>query len=122
VFEINSQSEYQEQIRRLFQSEFPTNSVKTDADLLELITDAIISTGKVRLRPKPSVESLYTIRQHISSMMAAGEPIRFLMPWGSEKPGHLETVDKAKEFTDKAFASGSYDEVLQLAMTYCDVS
>jgi hypothetical protein len=44
------------------------------------------------------------------------------MPWGSEKPGHLETVDKAKEFTDKAFASGSYDEVLQLAMTYCDVS
>jgi hypothetical protein len=30
--------------------------------------------------------------------------------------------DQAKEFTDKAFASGSYDEVLQLAMTYCDVS
>ncbi len=31
-------------------------------------------------------------------------------------------ADKAKEFTDKAFAAGSYDEVLQLAMTYCDVS
>ncbi len=30
-------------------------------------------------------------------------------------------ADKAKEFTDKAFAAGSYDEVLQLAMTYCDV-
>jgi hypothetical protein len=31
-------------------------------------------------------------------------------------------ADKAKEFTDKAFAAGSYDEVLQLAMTYCDVA
>ena len=31
-------------------------------------------------------------------------------------------ADKAKEFTDKAFAAGSYDEVLRLAMTYCDVS
>jgi hypothetical protein len=30
--------------------------------------------------------------------------------------------DKAKEFTDKAFDAGSYDEVLVLAMTYCDVS
>jgi hypothetical protein len=30
-------------------------------------------------------------------------------------------ADKAKEFTDKAFDAGSYDEVLQLAMTYCDV-
>ena len=30
--------------------------------------------------------------------------------------------DKAKEFTDKAFNAGSYDEVLRLAMTYCDVS
>lgn len=31
-------------------------------------------------------------------------------------------TDKAKEFTDKAFSAGSYDEVLQLAMEYCDVS
>lgn len=30
--------------------------------------------------------------------------------------------DKAKEFTDKAFDAESYDEVLRLAMTYCDVS
>ena len=31
-------------------------------------------------------------------------------------------ADKAKEFTDKDFAAGSYDEVLRLAMTYCDVA
>ena len=30
-------------------------------------------------------------------------------------------ADKAKEFSTKAMHSGSYDEVLQLAMTYCDV-
>jgi hypothetical protein len=29
--------------------------------------------------------------------------------------------EKAKEFTDKAFGSGSYDEVLRLAMEYCEV-
>jgi hypothetical protein len=36
-----------------------------------------------------------------------------------KKAGH---EDKATEFKDKAFASDSYDEVLRLAMTYCDVS
>jgi len=30
--------------------------------------------------------------------------------------------DKATEFKNKAFNAGSYDEVLQLAMKYCDVS
>ena len=30
-------------------------------------------------------------------------------------------TEEAKEFTSKAFSSGSYDEVLQLAMEYCDV-
>jgi hypothetical protein len=29
---------------------------------------------------------------------------------------------EAKEFTEKAFSSESYDAVLRLAMTYCDVS
>jgi hypothetical protein len=31
-------------------------------------------------------------------------------------------ADKAKEFSTKAMRSGSYDAVLQLAMTYCNVS
>jgi len=30
--------------------------------------------------------------------------------------------DRAKEFTDKAFDASSYDEVLRLAMEYCDVA
>jgi len=30
--------------------------------------------------------------------------------------------EKAKEFTTKAFSAGSYDEVLRLAMEYCEVS
>ena len=30
--------------------------------------------------------------------------------------------DQAKEFAAKAMSSGSYDEVLQLCMKYCDVS
>lgn len=34
----------------------------------------------------------------------------------------LRPSGKDKEFTEKAFAAQSYDEVLQLAMRYCDVS
>lgn len=30
-------------------------------------------------------------------------------------------ADKAKEFTEKAFASGSYGEVLQLCMDYVEI-
>ena len=30
-------------------------------------------------------------------------------------------ADKAKEFTEKAFKSGSYDEVLRLCMDYVEV-
>ena len=29
--------------------------------------------------------------------------------------------EQEKEFTEKSFAASSYDEVLQLAMRYCDV-
>jgi hypothetical protein len=31
-------------------------------------------------------------------------------------------IDKAKEFSAKAMKSDSYDEVLRLAMEYCDVA
>ncbi len=30
-------------------------------------------------------------------------------------------LEQAREFTEKAFAAHSYDEVLQLVMTYCEV-
>lgn len=32
-----------------------------------------------------------------------------------------ELLGKAREFSEKAFASNSYNEVLNLAMEYCDV-
>lgn len=87
---------YGVQIRNFFQTEFPAQMEKTGSDTLELITNAILASGKVRLGPKPSIESQYAIRQTISAKVAAGEPIPFLMPWGSEKPESLQTVDLAE--------------------------
>ncbi len=96
MIKITADHPYATQIRNFFQTEFPVNTEKTSSDILELITNAILATGKVRLGPKPSIESLYAIRQTISNRMAENLPIPFLMPWGSEKPASFQTVDMAE--------------------------
>jgi hypothetical protein len=96
MFSVNTNSEYADQMRRFFQQSFPYNAIKNTGDILELVTDALVATGKVRLGPKPNVESLYAMRQHVRQMVAMQQPIRFLMPWGSEKPVDNQTVDLAE--------------------------
>lgn len=92
----SSDSLYSTQIRQFFQSEFPAITSKSTSDVLELITEAILASGKIRLGPRPSIESQFSIRQTIGNLMALNMPIRFLMPWGSEKPVSLQTVDLAE--------------------------
>ncbi len=96
MFSISDGSVYGPQIRQFFQTQFPTNTAKTDGDVLELLTAAIVATGKVRLGAKPSIETLYLIRKYVTGQIFLQKPINFLMPWGSEKPGHLQTVDIAE--------------------------
>ena len=96
MFEIKTECEYGDIIRRFLQEQFPAQTLKDCDDILELLTNAIVATGKIRLGSKPTIESLFAIRQHLKAQMESGDPIRFLIPWGSEKPVDLQTVDLAE--------------------------
>ena len=96
MIKIEADHPYVSQIRNFFQTKFPVNTEKSSSDILELLTNAILASGKVRLGPKPNVESLYAIRQTLQAVMKENKPVPFLMPWGSEKPAHFQTVDMAE--------------------------
>lgn len=65
----------------------------------------------VELEDKPEVQLSGEDGNVFSIIARCGKALR-----KSEHP------EREKEFTDKAFAAASYDEVLQLAMHYCDVA
>lgn len=77
---------YGQFVRNFIVQEFPKVTMKSQYQLLDSITEAIISTGAVRLGPRPSPESLVKIREIISHYTAKQQPIPFVIPWGSEKP------------------------------------
>lgn len=87
VMKIQCSSDpYHDAIALYLKGEFPVLVQKEDSQLLDLLTGAIIASGQVRFGPAPSPESQVAIREVISHWMAKGEPIPFLLPWGSEKP------------------------------------
>jgi len=89
-------AEYAPAIRRFFQEAFPCKIQHNTDDKLDLITGALIGTGKVRYGPKPSIESQYEIRRVVTRAIANDHPIKILVPWGSEKPAHRQIVDVAE--------------------------
>ncbi len=99
----NKTEPYGEAISAFIKREFPVLVKPNDAALLDLLTDAIIASGQVRLGPKPSPESLVAIREVISYWTAKGEPIPFLVGWGSEKPDG-SGVDVAELFALKTLS------------------
>jgi hypothetical protein len=104
MFNVTTDGDYRDQIRQFFQSEFPNSAVKSSGDTLELLTEAILASGQIRLGPRPGVESLFEIRKHLKAVIDSNEPVRFLMPWGSEKPVDLQTVDVAEIVAMKTLA------------------
>lgn len=77
---------YSQYIRDFVVREFPAVAIKSQRQMLDSLTEAIVATGQVRLGPRPSPEALVAIRQVISHYTAQNQPVPFLMPWGSEKP------------------------------------
>lgn len=82
----NYQDPFAETITTFIKSEFPVLVKPHDHATLDLLTDAIIASNKVRFGPKPAPESLVAIREVISHWTAKNQPIPFLIGWGSEKP------------------------------------
>ena len=66
--------------------------------------------GRERMNEKPTVQ---LIGENGNVFNVIGKTKKAL-----ERAGMRE---EAKAFTDKAFAAGSYDEVLRLVMDYCEV-
>ena len=101
--QCNREEPYAEAIATFVKQEFPVFVSPQDQALLDLLTDAILATGKVRLGPKPSPESQVAIRQIITYWTARNEPIPFLVAWGSEKPDG-SGVDMAEVLAYKTLA------------------
>jgi hypothetical protein len=109
----------------------------------DAINRIILAAAKEQGIPLPEIDSLIGCRESdriIEGLSTTGKPLSektikpFVQLTGqdgnvfiiiSRVSGALKKAgqpDKAKEFTDKAFSAGNYDEVLRLAMTYCDVA
>lgn len=90
-------------IAQYIKREFPVFVKPNDASMLDLLTEAILASGQIRLGPKPSPESQVAIREIITHWTALGLPIPFLVPWGSEKPNG-SGVDVAELFGFKTLS------------------
>lgn len=77
---------YSSVIERFLLDMFPNTFKQGGEQTLDLVTNAIVTTGQVRYGPVPKPESLVDIRSVIAHWIAKGEPIPFLSSWGSEKP------------------------------------
>lgn len=77
---------YAPRIRAFVQSSFPNRFVTDKATLVDILTDAIVATKNTRFGPVPSPESLVAMRDVIRQSVEHESPLRFVSPWGSEKP------------------------------------
>lgn len=82
-------------ISRFVQMEFPQQIVPGNGDLLEILSTTIMGTKQTRYGPKPAPEGQVAIRDVIRKYTALGEPIPFMVPWGSQKPDST-SVDVAE--------------------------
>lgn len=90
-------------IETFLKQEFPVLLKPQDSAVLDLLTEAIVASGQVRYGPRPSPESLVSMRQVITRSIEKGSPIPFLVAWGSEKPNG-SGIDIAELFGLKTIA------------------
>lgn len=87
---------YGELICRFFQTEFPTISEPSNANLLEIITSLFISTKENRYGPCPLPEQQVVIRKVIATAIERGDAIPVLIPWGGRKALLTSSIDVAE--------------------------
>jgi hypothetical protein len=86
VYFLNQDDPFNTILKQFVIKEFPNNFLTGSSDLIDLISDELISTKCLRYGPKPSPESQVAIRNIIRHYTPTNQPIPFLIPWGSEKP------------------------------------
>ena len=83
-------NEYSSIIDSFIARSFPLKVERKHDELLDAITDELLSTNKRRLGPKPTYEQIVEMRKVVSWHMNYGNPIPILVAWGSEKPDGSE--------------------------------
>jgi hypothetical protein len=85
IVESQGGDPYGDAIKLLVQSAFPNPLGVGNVELLEILTEAVLSTGQNRNGPRPKPESIVEIRKVLTHYIAKKEAIPFLIPWGSRK-------------------------------------
>jgi hypothetical protein len=90
---VVNKDEYGRAICLWFDQRFPNVVTIKDTDLLDILTNLLISTKENRYGSIPSPELLVEIRKTISKSIEIGHPIPILIPWGGRKPRVNNSVD-----------------------------
>jgi hypothetical protein len=86
TLKFNSADPYSALIESFIGKDFPRRLASNSSVLIDILTDEILGTKQTRYGPKPGPESLVAIRDVVRHYVSNGEPIPFMVPWGSEKP------------------------------------
>lgn len=76
---------YAKAIETFFFQTWPSAVTPTGASLIDAMTETLVGSSQNRYGPRPTPEVLVSIRDVLRATVAAGEPIRILVPWGSKK-------------------------------------
>lgn len=83
---FNAEDPFGSIIREMVARDYPSQNQPNKSLLLDLIEGEVYGTKQFRYGPKPKPESQVAIRAVIRNAIERNEPIRFVAPWGSEKP------------------------------------
>ena len=98
MFEVklDNTNPYSSLIRDMMMLQFPETSAINTKQILEVLTEEVISTSNVRFGPRPTLESLVEIRKVLKLAVVDDRPINLLVPFGSKKPVNGRGVDIAE--------------------------
>lgn len=100
---------------KFFKSEFPILQVN-NTDVVEAILEELIGTKSTRNGSRPAINDVDSMRFVISGYVSKHQPVRILIPWGSEKPdgsrvdvaevGALKTLSNLNDRVKKHYGPG----------------
>jgi len=83
-------------VERFLVEELPHTNAHSKDLVVDILTDILVSTGRIRLAAKPNPESLVMIRDIIRWAVGENKPIPILVPSGPKKPGLGGALDVAE--------------------------
>lgn len=101
---IHSDNPYREVICSCLSGALPSVHIERTETIVDVLTQEMVGTKRVRFGPTPNPESLAAIRAVIRHAVESQLPIALLLPWGSKKPRNGYSVDLAEMMALKMVA------------------